>query len=67
MDECSPGRTARGRRDTNLVAFSDSGGVPGGVEALQSQQVELRVWVVSDLMDNLEEGTEKQLESALWQ
>lgn len=66
MDESSPVRTVRGRRDANLVAFSNSGGVPGGVEALQSQQVELRVWVVSDLMDNLEEGTEKQLESALW-
>lgn len=66
MDECSPVRTAKGSRDTNLVAFSNSGGVPGGVEALQSQQVELRVWVVSDLMDNLKEGTEKQLKSALW-
>lgn len=58
-------RTERWRRNTNLVAFSNSGGVPGGVETLQSQQVELRVRVVSDLMDDLEEGTEKQLESAL--
>lgn len=29
--------------------------MPGGVEALQSQQVQLRVRVVSDLMDDLEE------------
>lgn len=48
---------------TNLVAFPNGGGVPGGVETLQSQQVELRVRVVSDLMDDLDQGTEK--ESAL--
>lgn len=57
----------RGRSNRNLVAFSNSGGVPGGIETLQSQQVQLRVWVVSDLMDNLEDGTEKKPQSALWQ
>lgn len=51
------------RGDTNLVAFPNSGGVPGGIETLQSQQVQLRVWVVSDLVDNLEDGTEKKLGS----
>lgn len=39
--------------DTNLVALSNSGRVAGGVETLQSQQVQLGIWVVSDLMDNL--------------
>lgn len=53
----------RGSSNRNLVAFSNSGGVPGGIETLQSQQVQLRVWVVSDLMDNLEDGTEKKPES----
>lgn len=45
----------RGRSRTNLVAFSNSRRVAGGVETLQSQQVQLGIWVVSDLMDNLED------------
>lgn len=43
------------KRRTNLVAFPHSWRMPGGVETLQSQQVQLRIWVVSDLMDNLED------------
>lgn len=40
----------------------------GGVETLQSQQVQLGIWVVSDLMNNLgDDGLEKKLVSALQQ
>ena len=45
----------RGSSSTHLVALSNSRRVAGGVEALQSQQVQLGIWVVSDLMDNLED------------
>lgn len=45
----------RGSSSTNLVAFSNSRRVAGGVETLQSQQVQLGIWVVSDLMDNLDD------------
>lgn len=45
----------RGGSSTNLVAFPNSRRMAGGVEALQSQQVQLGIWVVSDLMDNLED------------
>lgn len=38
----------------HLVAFSNSGRVAGWVKTLQSQQVQLGVRVVSDLMDHLE-------------
>ena len=39
-----------------LVAFSHGGGVPGRIETLQSQQVQLGVRVVSDFMHNLKKG-----------
>lgn len=35
-----------------LIALSNSRRVAGGVETLQSQQVQLGIWVVSDLVDN---------------
>lgn len=36
----------------------------GRVETLQSQQVQLGVWVVSDLMDNLGNDREKRLQES---
>lgn len=57
---------------TNLVALSNSRCVAGGVETLQSQQVQLGIWVVSDLMynlgdDKLNNNDEKKNPSALQQ
>lgn len=43
-----------GEQRAHLVALSNSGRVAGWVKTLQSQQVQLGVRVVSDLVDHLE-------------
>lgn len=57
------------RRDeeqlTHLVALSNGGRMAGWVKALQSQQVQLGVRVVSDLVDHLERDRSEGRTSAV--